>query len=78
MLFEGFQIAKAAVFIKEGVLVVITAVLFGILDGSSDQAGCRDVFHIDLNLLSGIFCFFVLFRNVLRIRQLNGHLASFP
>ena len=33
MLFEGFKIAKTTVFIDEGVLVVIAAVLFGKLRG---------------------------------------------
>ena len=27
-----------------------------ILDGSSNQAGCRDVFHINLNFLPRIVC----------------------
>ncbi len=74
MLFEGFQVTKTAVFINECVLVVIAAVLFSILNGITDQAGSGDVFHIDLNLLSGIVCFFVLFGNVLWIWQLNSHL----
>ena len=64
MLFEGFQVTKTAVFINEGVLVIIAAILFGILDGSSNQAGCRNILHIDLNLLPGIVCCFVLFGNV--------------
>ena len=54
MFFEGFQIAKATIFINESVLVIIAAILFGIFDGSSNQAGCRNVLHIDLNLLSRI------------------------
>ena len=78
VLFEGFQLTKTAVFINECVLVIIAAVLLGILNGSSDQAGCRDVFHINLNLLAGIICCFVLFRNILGIWQFHRHLASFP
>ena len=78
MLLEGFQITKTAVFIKECVLVIEAAILFRILGGSSNQARCRDVFHVDLNLLSRIVCCFILFGNILWIRQLNGHLPSFP
>ena len=78
MFFEGFKIAKTAVFINEGVLVVIAAVLLSILDGSSNQAGCRDIFYVDLNFLPRIVCCFVLFRNILGIWQLNSHLPSFP
>ena len=71
MFFEGFKIAKTTVFIDEGVLEVIAAILFGILDSSSNQAGCRNILYIDLNLLPGIVCCFVLFGNVLWIWQLN-------
>lgn len=78
MLFEGFQVTKTAVFINECVLVVIATVLFGIFNGNSNQAGCRDILHIDLDLLTRIICCFVLFRNILGIWQLNSHLPSFP
>ena len=78
MLFEGFQVTKTAVFINEGVLVVIAAILFGILDGSSNQAGCRNVLYIDLNLLSGIVRGLILFGNILWVWQLHSHLPSFP
>ena len=78
VLFEGFQIAKAAVFINECVLIVIATILFRILDSCSNQARRRNILYIDLNLLPGIVCCFVLFGNVLWIWQLNSHLASFP
>ena len=38
MLFEGFQIPKAAVFVDESILVIVTAVLFRIFDSTADQA----------------------------------------
>ena len=75
---EGFQVTKTAVFINECVLVVIAAILFGILDGSSNQAGGRNILHIDLNLLPGIVCCLILFGNILWIRQFHSHLSSFP
>ena len=78
MFFEGFQIAKATIFINESVLVIIAAILFGIIDGSSNQAGCRNVLHIDLNLLSRIVCCFIPFGNVLWVGQFNSHLSSSP
>ena len=78
MLFEGFQVTKAAVFINESVLVVISAVLFGIFDRSSNQAGLGNIFHIDLYFLTRIICGFILLWLVFGIRKLYRHLPSFP
>ena len=36
--FEGFQIPKTTVFVDEGILVIVAAVLFRVLDSSADQA----------------------------------------
>ena len=70
MLLKGFKVAETAVFVDEGVLVIIAAVLLSILGGSSYQAGGRDVFHIDLDLLTGIACGFILLGNVLWIETI--------
>ena len=76
--FEGFQIAKAAVFVDEGVLVIITAVFLGLFGGSADKTGTGDVFDVDLHLLSGIIRLFIRLGNIFGIWQLYGHLPSFP
>ena len=36
--FEGFQVPKATVFVDEGILVIVAAVFFRILDSSTNQA----------------------------------------
>ena len=36
--FEGFQIPSSTVFVDEGILVIVAAVLFRVLDSSADQA----------------------------------------
>ena len=76
--FEGLQIAKAAVFVDEGVLVIITAVFLGLFGGSAGQTGNGDVFDVDLHFLSGIICLFIRLGNIFGIWQLHGHLPSFP
>ena len=76
--FKGFQIAKTAIFVNEGVLIIIPAVLLGLLGSNAYQAGTGDVFHIDLDFLSGIVCLFIRFGNVFGIWQLYSHLSSFP
>lgn len=35
--FKGFQITEAAIFVKESILVIISAVFLGLLGGSADQ-----------------------------------------
>ena len=76
VLLERFKVTEAAVFIDEGILVVVAAILFGILNSSADQAGAGDEFDVDLDLLTRIIRLFVRFGDILWVRQLHGHLAS--
>ena len=77
MLFESFQIPKAAVFVDESELKE-TAVERRVADRLADQARLRDVLHVDLHPLAGVLHLLIGLGNVFRIRQLNSHLASFP
>ena len=71
MLFKGFQIAEPAVFIDEGILVIIAAVLFGILNRFSRKAYRWNIFHIYLPSFSGICHLFIRFCNIFGIWKLN-------
>lgn len=73
---ESLQITKTAVFINKGVLVVVTATLLSILCCFSNKAHRRNVFHIDLNLLTGIPHLFIRLWNILRVRQLDRSTAD--
>ena len=66
LLLERLQIAEAAVFVNEGVLVEF-------LSGSiSDQTGRRNIFHIDLSPLPWIFHLFIRFWDIFGVGQLDG------
>ena len=64
---EGLQIAKTAVFINKSVLIVVTAALLSIRCGFSNKACRRNIFHIDLNLLTGIPHLFIRLWNIFRV-----------
>ena len=78
VIFEGFEIAEAAVFVDESILVIVAAVLRRVIHRISDQAHFRDVFHVDLYPLAGVGHLLVRLGNVLRVRQFYCHQASFP
>ena len=75
MLLESFQIAEAAIFVKEGVLVVITAVFLRFLCGISYKAGGRNELHVYLNSLTWVLHLLIRFRYVLGVWQLHRHLT---
>ena len=65
LLLECFKIAKATVFVDEGILIVF-------LPGSfSHKAGSGNIFYINLSPLSRIFHLFIRFWNVLGIGQFH-------
>ena len=68
---ESLQITKTAIFINKGVLVVVTTALFSILYGCSNKTRRRNIFHIDLNLLTGIPHLFIKLWNIFRVWQLD-------
>ena len=78
VLLERLQVAKTAVFVDEGVLVVIAAILCCVAERIADQTRLRDVFHVDLYPLAGILHLLIGLRNVLRVWQLHCHLPSVP
>ena len=78
VLLERLQITETAVFVNEGVLVVMIAVLFGILYGSADEAGSRNVFDVDLDALPRISHLFIGLCDILRIQQLHHALFRPP
>ena len=51
---EGFQIAETAVFVDEGILVIITTVLRCVAYRVADQTCLWNEFHVDLYPLTGI------------------------
>lgn len=66
LFFERLEITESAVFIDEGILIVF-------LPGSfSHKAGRRNIFHINLSPLSGIFHLFIWFWNVFGVGQFYG------
>ena len=76
--FESLQIAETAVFIDEGVLVIITAILCCIIQCLPDQARLWNIFHIDLYSLAGISHLFIRLGNILWVWQFHRHLVLFP
>ena len=78
MVFERLQVSKATVFVYEGVLVIIPAVLSGVADSISDKACLRNEFYVNLYPLTGIIHFFIWFWDILRVWQLHCHLPTFP
>ena len=70
MLFKGFQIAKTAVFVEEGVLVEL------VLSCLAGEARERDELDVDLASLTGIVHLLVRFGDVFGIRQLHRHLSA--
>ena len=73
---EGLQIAKTAVFINKSVLIVVTAALLSIRCGFSNKACRRNIFHIYLNLLTGIAHPFIRLWNIFRVWQLDWSTAD--
>ena len=71
VLFEGFEIAKAAVFVNEGELVVAAVEL-----RFADKAGDGDELYVDLYPLTGILHLLVWLGDIFRIWQLYRHLSA--
>lgn len=63
---ERLQIAEAAVFIDEGILIKLLSCCL------SDQTRTWDIFHIDLDFLPRILHFLIRFLYILGIRELGG------
>ena len=71
VLFKCLKIAKAAVFVYEGILIPFSAFLL------PNNADFWDEFDIDLSALARILHLFIRLGNILGIWQLHSHLASF-
>ena len=65
VLLKSLQIPETAVFVNEGVLIPLCAILL------PDNTGLRDKFHIDLHTLAGILHLLIGLGDILWIRQLN-------
>jgi len=73
VLLKGLQIAEAAVFVQEGVLVI--AAICGCL---AHQAALGNELDIDLHPLTGIGPLLIGLGNILGVRQFDRHLAALP
>ena len=66
VLFKGFQIAKTAVLIYEGTLIILFSCRV------TNQANAWNIFHIYLDSLTRILHLFIRFCNVFRVWQFDG------
>ena len=71
MLFKGFQIAKTAVFVDEGILIPLCP---GFL---SHDTHFRNKLYVNLDSLAGILHFLIGFSHVLWIWQFCRQMISF-
>ncbi len=77
MLLKSLQITKTAVFINEGILVIIAAILCSITDRVPNQTCLWDKLYVNLHLLTGILHLLIWLWDVFGIRQLYCHLSAF-